>query len=104
MKLKCPFYPCLAAVTAFIATATLHAGEPHIAREAIEWADIWIPDASGTTLPRVLLIGEGIAVDDLHGLVKDHAEYWSGDGVHFNSKGIAVQAEQVAKRITDNLK
>jgi len=42
MKLKCPFYPCLAAVTAFIATATLHAGEPHIAREAIEWADIWV--------------------------------------------------------------
>jgi lysophospholipase L1-like esterase len=222
------FHVGLAAVTVFIATTTLNAGEPHIARESIEWADIWIPDANGTTLPRVLLIGdsitrgyypqvaeklkgkvsvarlatskslgdpallaevalvldqcqfdlvhfnnglhgsgyrneeygksfpelvatirkhapkakliwatttptrtkgnlsviaegtqrvqarnkiaegivtkEGIAVDDLYDLMKDHAEYWSGDGVHFNSKGIAVQAEQVAKRITDNLK
>jgi lysophospholipase L1-like esterase len=40
----------------------------------------------------------------LYGLVKDHEEYWSGDGVHFNSKGIAVEAEQVAKRIMENLK
>jgi lysophospholipase L1-like esterase len=204
------------------------AHEPHIAREAIEWADIWIPEASGTTLPRVLLIGdsitrgyysqvaeklkgkasvarlatskslgdpvllaevalvlgqchfdvvhfnnglhgmgyseeeyeksfpellatirkhapkakliwttttpmrtkgdlsviaegtkrvevrnriaasivakEGIAVDDLYGLVKDHPEYWSQDGVHFNAKGIAVQAEQVATRIIESLK
>jgi lysophospholipase L1-like esterase len=226
--MKCLFYPCLVAVTAFIATTALHAEDPHIAREAIEWADIWIPDANGTTLPRVLLIGdsitrgyypqvaeklkgkasvarlatskslgdpvllaevalvldqcqfdvvhfnnglhgaaysneeygksfpelvatirkhapkakliwatttptrtkgnlsviaegtkqvqarnkiaegivakEGIAVDDLYGLVKDHAEYWSGDGVHFNSKGIAVQAEQVSKRISDSIK
>lgn len=222
------FSPCLAAVTVFIATATLYAEAPHITRESIEWADIWIPDANGTTLPRVLLIGnsimrgyypqvaeklkgkasvarlatskslgdpvllaevalvldqcrfdvvhfnnglhgaaysneeygksfpelvavirkhapkakliwatttptrttgnvsaigegtkrvqarnkiaegivtkEGIAVDDLYGLVKDHAEYWSGDGVHFNSKGIAVEAEQVARCIADNLR
>ena len=47
---------------------------------------------------------EGIAVDDLYGLVKDHAEYWSNDGVHFNGKGIAVEADQVAKRIMENLK
>ena len=47
---------------------------------------------------------EGIAVDDLYGLVKNHADYWSGDGVHFNSKGIVVQAEQVAKRISDSIK
>ena len=47
---------------------------------------------------------EGIAVDDLYGLVKDHPEYWSNDGVHFNGKGIAVQAEQAAKRITNNLR
>ena len=204
------------------------APSPHIAREAIEWADVWIPDANGTTLPRVLLIGdsitrgyypqvaeklkgkasvarlatskslgdpallaevalvldqcqfdivhfnnglhgagysneeygksfpdlvatirkyapkakliwatttptrtkenlsviaegtkrvqdrnkiaegivtkEGIAVDDLYDLVKDHAEYWSQDGVHFNGKGVAVQAEQVAKQISERLK
>ena len=47
---------------------------------------------------------EGIAMDDLYGLVKDHPEYWSQDGVHFNGKGVAVQAEQVAKRIVENLK
>ena len=222
------FHPCLAVVTAFIATTGLHAEDPHIARESIEWADIWIPDANGTTLPRVLLIGdsitrgyypqvaeklkgkasvarlatskslgdpallaevamvldqcsfdvvhfnnglhgwgyneteyekgfpelvatirkhapkakliwatitpmrqagkldviaegtkrvearnkiaegivakEGIAVDDLYGLVKDHPEYWSGDGVHFNEKGVAVEAIQVSKRILDSFK
>ena len=32
----------------------------HIAREAIEWADIWIPDANSTALPHVLLIGDSI--------------------------------------------
>jgi len=47
---------------------------------------------------------EGIAVDDLYGLVKDHPEYWSNDGVHFNGKGVAVEAEQVAKRIMESLK
>jgi len=207
---------------------TALAEEPHIAREAIEWADIWIPDANGTTLPRVLLIGDSIsrgyysqvadklkgkasvarlatsksigdpallaevalvldqgrfdvvhfnnglhgfgyseqeyekhfpeltatirkhapkarliwatttpmrtkgnlsviaegtqrvqarnkiaegivtkeevAVDDLYGLVKDHPEYWSGDGVHFNSKGISAQAAQVSERIVEALR
>jgi lysophospholipase L1-like esterase len=47
---------------------------------------------------------ERIAVDDLYGLVQDHPEYWSADGVHFNSKGIDVQAEQVSQRIAENLK
>jgi lysophospholipase L1-like esterase len=47
---------------------------------------------------------EGIAVDDLYGLVKDHPEYWSGDGVHFNEKGIGAQVEQVARRIEEALK
>jgi lysophospholipase L1-like esterase len=212
-----------------VLTATLAIGqEPHVAREAVEWCNIWIPDANGTKLPRVLLIGdsitggygpkvadvlkgqasvarlttsksigdpallaevamvleqcrfdvvhfnnglhgwgyteaeyekhfpelvatirkhapkakliwaaitsmrqsgkldviaestkrvqarnkiaegivtkEGIAVDDLYGLVKDHPEYWSNDGVHFNGKGIAAQAEQVTKRILESLK
>ena len=211
-----------------LAATMASAQEPHISREAIEWCNIWIPDANGTDLPRVLLIGdsitqgyygkvadalkgkvsaarlttsksigdpvllaevalvldqcrfdvvhfnnglhgwgyseeeyqkhfpelvetirkhapqakliwatitpirqagkleviaentkrvearnkiaeaivakEGIAVDDLYGLVKDHSEYWSQDGVHFNGKGIAAQAEQVSKRILDSLK
>ena len=46
---------------------------------------------------------EGIAVDDLYGLVQDHAEYWSPDGVHFNAQGIVAQAEQATKRILENL-
>jgi len=226
--MKCLFRYCLAIATAIGATAAIHAEEPHIAREAIEWCSVWIPEANGTKLPRVLLIGdsitggygqqvadslkgkasvarlttsksiadpallaevalvldqcriyvvhfnnglhgwgyseaeyensfpelvatirkhapkakliwasitpmrqsgkldviaegtkrvqarnkiaqgivaqEGIAVDDLYGLVKDHPEYWSNDGVHFNGKGVAVQAEQVTKRIMEGLK
>ena len=46
---------------------------------------------------------EGIAVDDLYGLVKDHAEYWSPDGVHFNAQGIVAQAEQATKPILESL-
>jgi hypothetical protein len=84
-------------------TAAIHAEEPHLSREAIEWCNVWIPDANGTKLPRVLLIGDSITVNDLYGLVKDHPEYWSGDGVHFNGKGVAVQGEQVKQRILENL-
>jgi len=47
---------------------------------------------------------EGIAVDDLYGLVKDHPEYWSPDGVHFNAQGVAAQVEQVMQRIVEALK
>jgi lysophospholipase L1-like esterase len=221
-------YFCLAIATAIGATAAIQAEEPHIAREAIEWCNIWITDANGAKLPHVLLIGdsitqgyyqqvadglkgkasvarlttsksvgdpallaevalvlgqcqfdvvhfnnglhgwgyseeeykqhfpelvatirkhapkakliwatitpmrqagkldviaenskrvqarnkiaeeivtkEAIAIDDLYGLVENHAEYWSGDGVHFNRQGIAVQAEQVSKRIAEFLK
>ena len=46
---------------------------------------------------------EGITVDDLYGLVKDHPDYWSPDGVHFNAQGVVAQAEQVTKRITETL-
>ena len=204
-------------------TAFLYAQEPHIAREAIEWCNIWIPDSNGTKLPRVLLLGdsitqgyyskvaellrdkasvarlttsksvgdpallaevavvldqcrfdvvhfnnglhgwgyseeeyqkhfpelvatirkhapkarliwatitpvrvsgnvakvaestkrvkarnkialdyvtkEAISVDDLYSLVENHPEYSAKDGIHFNSQGIAVQAEQVAKQV-----
>jgi lysophospholipase L1-like esterase len=34
--------------------------EPHIAREAIEWCDVWMPDSTRDDLPRVLLIGDSI--------------------------------------------
>lgn len=49
------------------------------------------------------VLHERIAVDDLFTLVVDHPEYWSKDGVHFNAKGIALQAEQVAARILQSL-
>jgi hypothetical protein len=39
-----------------------------------------------------------IAIDDLNALVKEHPEYYR-DSVHFNSQGIAIQAEQVSARI-----
>ncbi len=47
---------------------------------------------------------EGIPINDLHGLVKGHPEYWSPDGVHFNGQGLAAQADQVANRILESLK
>lgn len=227
-KVKCLSCCLLAPVVTVAATGVVLAEGPHVARERIEWCNIWIPDANGTTLPRVLLIGdsitqgyygkvaeklkgkasvarlttsksvgdpallaevalvlgqcrfdvvhfnnglhgwgyseeeyqrhfpelvatirkhapkakliwatttpkrtpgnldviaegtkrvqarnkiaaevvgkEGIAVDDLYGLVKDHPEYWSKDGTHFNGQGIAVESAQVAERVLESLK
>jgi lysophospholipase L1-like esterase len=204
------------------------AGETTIARESIEWCNIWIPDANGTKLPRVLLIGDsitqgysgkvaeqlkgkasvarlttsksvgdpallaevalvldqaafdvvhfnnglhgwgyseevyqrcfpelldviakhaprakliwatttpirtggnlakfssntdhvkrrnqiaqeavakrGVPIDDLFGLVESHPEYYSGDGVHMNGRGIEAQAAQVAGKILEQIK
>ena len=221
------FRYCLALAGAIGANVVIPAEPPHIAREAIEWCNIWIPDANETKLPRVLLTGdsitggygpqveealegkasvarlttsksigdpvlltevalvlgqcrfdvvhfnnglhgsgyseeeyrqhfpelvttirthaaqakliwatttpvrqagnlnviaedakrvearnkiaegivarEKIAGNDLFGLVKDHPEYWSSDGVHFNTQGIAAQAAQVATRIAEAL-
>lgn len=46
----------------------------------------------------------GIIINDLYSTVADDLDnYISGDNVHFNSKGVAVQAEQVAKIITEAL-
>lgn len=222
----CVFWASLFA--SLVLTAAAYSGQPHIAREGIEWCDIWITQASETKLPRVLLIGdsitrgyygkvaetldgkacvarlttsksigdpallaevalvvgqypfqvihfnnglhgfgyteeeyraqfpellttirkhapgakliwatttpvrtsgdaksfapqtervkvrneiarqctskEGIAVNDLFGLVENHPEYFSGDGVHLNAQGIAVQAEQVVRKIQEALK
>ena len=47
---------------------------------------------------------EGIPVNDLNSLVKDHPEYWSNDGVHFKPEGQAVEAKQVAKCVLEALK
>ena len=41
--------------------------------------------------------------DDLFALVVEKAEWYSGDGVHFNAKGTAAPAEQVAKVMGDAL-
>ena len=70
------FRYCLALAGAIGANVAIPAEPPHIAREAIEWCNIWI------------------------GLVKEHPEYWSSDGVHFNTQGIAAQ---VATRIAEVL-
>ena len=45
------------------------------------------------------LVDEKIPVDDLFGLMDGHPEYHAADGIHFNDKGVAVQAEHVAARI-----
>jgi lysophospholipase L1-like esterase len=42
---------------------------------------------------------ENIPVDDQFALVTGHPEYFSGDGVHLNQQGIAIQAAQVADSI-----
>jgi lysophospholipase L1-like esterase len=42
---------------------------------------------------------EGIPVNDLFGLVRDHPEYHASDGVHFNEKGNAALAAQVAAAV-----
>lgn len=49
-------------------------------------------------------VGEmDLAVDDLFGLVIDHPEYYSADGVHFNNEGKAAQVQQVAQSILEQL-
>jgi hypothetical protein len=41
----------------------------------------------------------GIVTNDLYGLVEQHQEYFSGDGVHFNENGREVQTKQVAEAV-----
>ncbi len=41
----------------------------------------------------------GLVTNDLYGLVEQHQEYFSGDGVHFNENGREVQAKQVAEAV-----
>ena len=46
-----------------------------------------------------LLRDRGIVTNDLYGLVEQHQEFFSGDGVHFNEKGRELQAKQVAEAV-----
>ena len=46
---------------------------------------------------------EGIPVDDLFALVKDHPTWHANDGVHFNSTGIEAQAAQVASILKEEI-
>jgi hypothetical protein len=41
----------------------------------------------------------GIPTNDLFGLVEQHPDWHSGDGVHFNAKGKEAQAKQVAESV-----
>jgi len=43
----------------------------------------------------------GIVINDLYGLVRDHPEYYADDGTHFNNEGKSAQAEEVAKVIKE---
>lgn len=38
----------------------LHAAEPRVVRERIEWLDVWVPGNDVADLPRVLLVGDSI--------------------------------------------
>jgi len=50
-------------------------------------------------IAREFVAKAGVPVNDLFGLVLDHPEYYSQDGVHFNAKGIAAQTQQVSQYI-----
>ncbi len=44
-----------------------------------------------------------IPTNDLYGLVEQHPDWHSGDGVHFNGKGKEAQAKQVAESVAKSL-
>jgi len=44
-----------------------------------------------------------IPINDLYGLVEQHPEFYSADGVHLNATGVVVQARQVADMIVQTL-
>jgi hypothetical protein len=55
------FAPTLTVLAVCVQAAVLFSAEPpDVKRENIEWTNIWIPDATKTDLPRVLLIGDSI--------------------------------------------
>ena len=52
-------WPILILAAGLLSHAAL-AAEPAVRRENIEWCNIWVPEATRTDLPRVLLIGDSI--------------------------------------------
>ncbi len=44
-----------------------------------------------------------VPTNDLFGLVGQHLEWFSPDGVHFNAKGKEAQAKQVAESVAELL-
>lgn len=50
-----------------------------------------------------IMQGDGVSTNDLFELVKDHADWQSTDGVHFNAKGNEALATQVAKSVLQEL-
>lgn len=50
-----------------------------------------------------IMQGDGVSTNDLFELVKDHAEWQSTDGVHFNGKGNEALATQVAESVLKEL-
>ena len=46
-----------------------------------------------------IMIVHDIPTNDLHGLVEQHPDWHSGDGVHFNGAGNEAQAKQVAESV-----
>ena len=55
-------------------------------------------------IAKEIVTKEGIPIDDLFGLVADHSDYFSPDGVHFSGKGVEVAAADVAEQILKSLK
>jgi hypothetical protein len=50
-----------------------------------------------------IMTEQHIPTDDLFELVKDHADWTSGDGVHFNGQGNVALAKQVATSVAERL-
>src|SRR5207245_8669653 len=55
------------------------------------------------TVAAAIMKQSGIPTDDLYNLVLDHPEYYKPDGIHFNEKGVEVEANAVARRIAELL-
>jgi lysophospholipase L1-like esterase len=51
----------------------------------------------------VIMQKHDILTDDLYGLVEQHPDWHSGDGVHFNGQGKEAQAKQVAESVAEIL-
>jgi lysophospholipase L1-like esterase len=50
-----------------------------------------------------IMTEQQVPTDDLFELAKDHAEWTSGDGVHFNGQGNEALAKQVATSVLEHL-